>query len=92
MSNTENESKKPKLEPINKELANMLMGKIKFRRVEYFVLIKKKIIYLYLELADYEKNVNKQVYKFNAYKKAARSIKDYPHKITSGKEAKDLVI
>lgn len=42
------------------------------------------------ELADYEKNVNRQVYKYNAYRKAARTIIDHPTKITNGKEAKKL--
>ena len=42
-------------------------------------------------MADYEKNVNRQVYKYNAYRKAARAIIDHPAKITNGKEAKKLV-
>jgi len=42
------------------------------------------------ELADFEKNVTKQIYKYNAYNKAAKSIMQYPTKITSGKEALSL--
>ena len=45
----------------------------------------------FLELADYEKNVNRQIHKYNAYRKAARSIIESPNKITSGKEALKLV-
>jgi DNA polymerase beta len=41
-------------------------------------------------LADFEKNVTKQIHKYNAYKKAARAIMDYPQKISSGKEAQQL--
>jgi hypothetical protein len=43
------------------------------------------------ELADYEKNVNRQIYKYNAYRKAVRSIIDYPAKITSIEDTKNLV-
>ncbi len=43
------------------------------------------------ELADYEKNVNRQIYKYNAYRKAVRSIIDYPVKITSTEDVKNLV-
>ena len=42
-------------------------------------------------MADFEKNVTKQIYKYNAYNKAAKSIMQYPTKITSGKEALSLV-
>ena len=44
------------------------------------------------ELADYEKNVNNQVYKYNAYKKAAKSIIELTDKIKSGKDARRLVL
>nr|XP_022901624.1 DNA polymerase beta-like isoform X2 [Onthophagus taurus] len=43
-----------------------------------------------IELADYEKNVNRNVYKYNAYRKAASVLGNHPIKITSGKEAKKL--
>ncbi len=44
------------------------------------------------ELGDFEKNKNKAVHKYNAYKKAARSVMDHPVKITSGSYAiKNLV-
>lgn len=38
----------------------------------------------------YEKNVTKNVYKYNAYRVAARNLANYPTKITSGKEAKKI--
>ncbi len=44
------------------------------------------------ELGDFEKNKNKAIHKYNAYRKAARSIMDHPTKITSGSYAeKNLV-
>ncbi|XP_027023011.1 DNA polymerase beta [Tachysurus fulvidraco] len=43
-----------------------------------------------IELANYEKNVNRAIHKYNAYRKAASVIAKYPHKIKSGTEAKKL--
>uniref|UniRef100_A0A7N8YG79 DNA polymerase n=1 Tax=Mastacembelus armatus TaxID=205130 RepID=A0A7N8YG79_9TELE len=43
-----------------------------------------------VELANYEKNVNRAIHKYNAYRKAASTIAKYPHKIRSGEEAKKL--
>ncbi|XP_050796162.1 DNA polymerase beta isoform X1 [Gopherus flavomarginatus] len=42
------------------------------------------------ELANYEKNVNRAIHKYNAYRKAASVISKYPSKIKSGAEAKKL--
>ncbi|KAM3830851.1 DNA polymerase beta isoform 1-T1 [Vipera latastei] len=42
------------------------------------------------ELANYEKNVNRAIHKYNAYRKAASVISKYPSKIKSGSEAKKL--
>ncbi|CAL8236611.1 unnamed protein product [Boreogadus saida] len=43
-----------------------------------------------VELANYEKNVNRAIHKYNAYRKAASTISKYPEKIKSGTEAKKL--
>uniref|UniRef100_A0A8C4QZ14 DNA polymerase n=1 Tax=Eptatretus burgeri TaxID=7764 RepID=A0A8C4QZ14_EPTBU len=43
-----------------------------------------------IELANYERNITRQVHKYNAYRKAASAIAKYPHKIESGGEAKKL--
>uniref|UniRef100_A0A8C5RRD2 DNA polymerase n=1 Tax=Laticauda laticaudata TaxID=8630 RepID=A0A8C5RRD2_LATLA len=43
-----------------------------------------------LKLANYEKNVNRAIHKYNAYRKAASVISKYPSKIKSGSEAKKL--
>uniref|UniRef100_A0A3Q2ZPS6 DNA polymerase n=1 Tax=Kryptolebias marmoratus TaxID=37003 RepID=A0A3Q2ZPS6_KRYMA len=43
-----------------------------------------------VELANYEKNVNRAIHKYNAYRKAASTIAKYPQKIKSGEEAKKL--
>jgi len=45
----------------------------------------------FLELANYEKNVNRQMHKYNAYRKAAGVIARYNKKITSGAQARKLV-
>lgn len=43
-----------------------------------------------MELANYEKNVNRQMHKYNAYRKAAAVIAKHPTKINSGAEAQKL--
>ncbi|XP_037115040.1 DNA polymerase beta [Syngnathus acus] len=43
-----------------------------------------------VELANYEKNVNRAIHKYNAYRKAASTIAKYPQKIKNGEEAKKL--
>ncbi|KAG8186281.1 hypothetical protein JTE90_004625 [Oedothorax gibbosus] len=43
-----------------------------------------------LELADYEKNVNRNIHKYNAYRTAASSLAQHPVKIQSGKDAQSL--
>ncbi|XP_020278896.1 DNA polymerase beta-like [Pseudomyrmex gracilis] len=42
------------------------------------------------ELADYERNVSKNVYKYNAYRKAAGTLSALPERVKSGEEAKKL--
>ncbi|XP_006824912.1 DNA polymerase beta-like [Saccoglossus kowalevskii] len=42
------------------------------------------------ELANYEKNVNRQMHKYNVYRKAASVLSKHPTRITSGKEARKL--
>lgn len=46
---------------------------------------------LFTELANYEKNVNRQMHKYNAYRKAAGVVAHYNKKITSGAQARKLV-
>lgn len=48
------------------------------------------IVDMLMELANYEKNVNRQMHKFNAYRKAAGAIAKHPTRITQGKDAKKL--
>ncbi|XP_069773665.1 DNA polymerase beta isoform X8 [Narcine bancroftii] len=43
-----------------------------------------------IELANFERNVNRAMHKYNAYRKAASVIAKYPTKIKSGAEAKKL--
>ncbi|XP_035022469.1 DNA polymerase beta [Hippoglossus stenolepis] len=43
-----------------------------------------------VELANFEKNVNRAIHKSNAYRKAASTISKYPNKIKNGEEAKKL--
>nr|XP_042902654.1 DNA polymerase beta isoform X2 [Parasteatoda tepidariorum] len=42
------------------------------------------------ELADYERNVNRNIHKYNAYRTAASSLSKHPVRIKSGKEAREL--
>jgi DNA polymerase beta len=50
----------------------------------------QEIVDFLLELADYEKNVNRNVFKNNAYHKAAGVLAKLPERIKSGAEAKEL--
>lgn len=43
-----------------------------------------------MELANYEKNVNRQMHKYNAYRKAVGVLAKHPTRIKSGAEAKKL--
>ncbi|KAG0717518.1 DNA polymerase beta [Chionoecetes opilio] len=43
-----------------------------------------------IELADYEKNVNRNIHKYNAYRNAAAAVAQHPTRITSGSEAKQI--
>lgn len=46
--------------------------------------------YFLMELAEYEKNVSRNIHKYNAYKKAAGVLAAQSKKIQSGEEAKKL--
>jgi DNA polymerase beta len=52
--------------------------------------VNGQIVEFLMELANYEKNVNRQMFKYNAYRKAAGMIAKYNKTITSGAEAKEL--
>lgn len=43
-----------------------------------------------MELANYERNVSKNIYKYNAYRKAAGTLSGLPERVQSGGEAKKL--
>ncbi|XP_064618581.1 DNA polymerase beta-like [Lineus longissimus] len=43
-----------------------------------------------IELSNYEKNVTRQMHKYNVYRKAASTLAKYPTRIKSGDEAKKL--
>ncbi|XP_067121922.1 DNA polymerase beta-like [Centruroides vittatus] len=43
-----------------------------------------------LELAEYEKNVSRNIYKYRAYRKAAETLAHHPTRIKNGEEAKKL--
>ncbi|XP_018566003.1 DNA polymerase beta-like [Anoplophora glabripennis] len=42
------------------------------------------------ELADYEKNVNRDIHKYSAYRKASSVLSNHPTRIKSGEEARKL--
>nr|CAI5829552.1 unnamed protein product [Callosobruchus analis] len=42
------------------------------------------------ELSDYEKNVSRNIHKYNAYRKAAAVLAQHPTRIKSGDEARKL--
>lgn len=44
----------------------------------------------FVELADYERNTNRNIHKYNAYRKAASVLALHPKRIKSGDEAKKL--
>lgn len=43
-----------------------------------------------LELADHEKNVERNIHKYNAYRKAASALAEHGTRIKSGEEARKL--
>ena len=43
-----------------------------------------------VELAEYEKNVSRNIHKYNAFRKAASVLSALPTRITSGSQAKKL--
>ena len=48
-------------------------------------------INFFSELANYEKNVNRMMHKYNVYRKAAGLLAKHPTRIKSGAEARKLV-
>jgi DNA polymerase/3'-5' exonuclease PolX len=44
----------------------------------------------FAELANFEKNVSRNIHKFNAYRKAGTTIAKHPTKLNSGEEAEKL--
>ncbi|CAF0917211.1 unnamed protein product [Didymodactylos carnosus] len=52
--------------------------------------LNSELVDFITELADYEKNVNRMMHKYNAYRKAATSIAKVDHKITSIDDVKNL--
>ncbi|KAL7672832.1 hypothetical protein ACOME3_007712 [Neoechinorhynchus agilis] len=51
----------------------------------------QEIVDMLIEIGEYELNVNKQRFKYNAYRKAAESVRQYTKCITSVEEARKLV-
>ncbi|XP_076049218.1 DNA polymerase beta-like [Oratosquilla oratoria] len=43
-----------------------------------------------IELAEYERNVNRNIHKYNAYRNAASVLAQHPKRVTSGDEARKL--
>ncbi|KOC60899.1 DNA polymerase beta [Habropoda laboriosa] len=43
-----------------------------------------------IELANYERNVSKNIFKYNAYRKAVGTLSSLPERVKSGKEARKL--
>lgn len=41
-------------------------------------------------MANYERNVNNNIYKYNAYRKASSTLNSLPYRVTSGDAAKKL--
>ena len=45
---------------------------------------------LFSELAEFEKNTNRNIHKYKIYRAAAAALAEYPTRIKSGEEAKKL--
>ena len=83
------------------EKLEKLTGKKKFNgstEMEYFIKANlsdpdnpnQELVNFLKELANYEKSVTKNYFKFHAYRKAAGELAKFPEKIKSGAEAKEL--
>lgn len=46
--------------------------------------------FCFIELANYERNVNRNIYKYNAYRNAAIALAAHPTRVQSGEEARKL--
>lgn len=80
----------------NKPITDFLIGKFAlFNRCSVswngFSNVYHRVSVFGVELADYEKNVNRSFHKSNAYRKAASSIAQHKEKLNKGSEAKKLV-
>lgn len=69
----------------NHDFCDFLSGTASF--LNYYNI---SFLFLILELAEYEKNVSRNIYKHNAYRKAASVLASHPTRITSGDEARKL--
>lgn len=47
-------------------------------------------MFVFVELADYEKNVTRDIHKYSAYRKAISVLSSHPTRIKSGDEARKL--
>lgn len=67
----------------NKDICAILLGKI-------VGMSEKRIHFRFQELAEYEKNSNRNIFKYEAYKKAAAVLASHPKRVNSGSEASKL--
>lgn len=83
---------------LNHDICDFLSGELKGCCTSYNFISKKHseiltLLMLYTsvsELANYEKNVNRNIHKYNAYRKAASSVAAHGVRLTSGDEARKL--
>lgn len=50
-----------------------------------------KLAEMLVEIGEYERYYNNQIYKFNAYMNAAEAVENFPKKITSAEQMPRLV-
>ena len=48
------------------------------------------LFFFFSELADNERNVNRDIHRYNAYRNAAAAVAQHPTRITSGAEARQI--
>jgi DNA polymerase beta len=69
------------------------MALVCYVQILYFILLTSSVTYFcfgFTELANYERNVNRNIYKYNAYRNAAIALAAHPTRVQSGEEARKL--
>lgn len=72
------------------KILNYLKLEVCILLINFFQQLIQNLYNEITELANYERNVSKNIYKYNAYRKAAGTLSGLTERIKNGQEAKKL--